>query len=591
MPRLPFRPATSATLGLVVMGSLGAAHAAPSLRVVAYTGQQAPGAAQGVTFRAFATTSINGRGEVVFRADVVGPGVNASNYLGLWRDEPGRVVPLARAGQQAAGLPEGERYWFDLNAAQFALLGPDGESVLVSKTSTDGVTPTGSAAWLQRAGALEPIARSGEPAPFIPGASFDPAWVGYLTFPDRRLGPQLTARLTDPSTPWSGTSALYRVHEGEMRLVVRHGGGVPGMAGQLFTSFDTWRAFPDEPGRVLLPVSIGPPGEFFGDRAFLAGPVDQLVALASPIAGQAAPGGPSGVTYLTFYDARPITGGRLAVLAKVEGGPITQENHKRVYVGPADDLALVLEDGDAAPGLPPGSVFTSVNPHFLHDGSAYVFAETRTPGAPDVYSYSLWRLGADRSLAPMIFSGQAAAGVPGAPDARFGRPSDGLFTPTLLINGSPEFAFSAPLHGPSITPALNSESYWFARTPFDHQILLRAGDVVTLPNGQTKTILTLSSDDSPYTGARAWNSRRQLVLRARFVDHTHAVLVVSVPADSPACAADANADGSVDFRDLVFVLSAFGANPGPGGPGDLNLDGAVDFLDLNLVLSSFGSAC
>ena len=581
----------SVVLGLLVTGSPAGARAAPTIRVVAYTGQQAPGASAGVTYRGFGMASINGRGEVVFRADVVGPGVNATNYIGVWRDAPGRVALLARAGQQAAGLPEGERYWFDLNAAQFAFLGPDGESVLVSKTSVDGLAPTGSAAWLEQGGALSPIARSGEPAPHIPGVSFDPDWVGYPAMLDRALGLQFTASLVDASSPWSGTSALYRVHEGATSLIVRHGGGAPGMPGQLLTSFQTWQSFPDNPGRVLLPVSIGPPGEFFGDRAYLAGPVEQLTALASPVAGQAAPGGPSGVTYLTFYDARPITGDRLAVLAKVEGGPITQENHKRVYVGPADDLELVLEDGDAAPGMPAGSVFTSVNPRFLRDGSAYMFAETRTPGTPDVYSYSLWRMGADGSLAPMIFSGQAAPSVPGAPDARFGRPSDGLFTPVLLFNGSPEFAYSTQLHGPSITPALNSESFWFARTPFEHELLIRAGDAVTLPDGRTKTILTLTSDDAPFTSARAWNGRRQLVLRARFVDHTYGVIVVSVAQDSAACAADANADGLVDFRDLVFVLSAFGAQPGPGGPGDLNLDGAVDFVDLNLVLASFGSAC
>lgn len=585
------RRAALMTLGLVATGTLADSRAAPSVRVVAYTGQQAPGAAPGVTFRGFGAASINGRGEVVFRADVVGPGVSASNSIGLWRDEPGRVMLLARAGQQAAGLPQGERYWFDLNAAQFAFLGPDGESVLVSKTSSDGIGPTGSAAWVARGGALTPIARSGDPAPFIPGASFDPEFVGYPMMLDRGLGLQFSARLIDASSPWSSTGALYRVHEGETSLIVGIGGVVPGMSGQRFTSFHTWQSFPDNPGRVLLPVSIGPPGEFFGDRAFLAGPVEQLLALASPVAGQAAPGGPSGVTYLTFYDARPITGNRLAILAKVEGGPITQENHKRVYVGPPDALELALEDGDEAPGMPAGSVFTSVSPHFLSDGGAYVFAETRTPGSPDVHSYSLWRLGADRSLAPMIFSGQAAPSVPGAPDARFGRPSDGLFTPVLLFNGSPEFAFSTQLHGPSITPALNSESFWFARTPFDHEILIRAGDTLTLPNGQTKAILSLTSDDAPFTSARAWNGRRQLVLRARFLDHTHAVLVVSVPQDSATCAADANADGGVDFRDLVLVLSAFGAQPRPGGPGDLNLDGVVDFLDLNLVLATFGSAC
>lgn len=61
---------------------------------------------------------------------------------------------------------------------------------------------------------------------------------------------------------------------------------------------------------------------------------------------------------------------------------------------------------------------------------------------------------------------------------------------------------------------------------------------------------------------------------------------------SAACPGDANADNRVDFRDLGFVLDAWGQVGAPGWmPGDINRDGVVNTLDLNVVLSYFGGSC
>jgi hypothetical protein len=57
--------------------------------------------------------------------------------------------------------------------------------------------------------------------------------------------------------------------------------------------------------------------------------------------------------------------------------------------------------------------------------------------------------------------------------------------------------------------------------------------------------------------------------------------------DAPACPADFDNSGSVDFPDLLSLLSSWGDCVGCNT--DLNDSGSVDFEDLLLVLSAFGT--
>ena len=47
--------------------------------------------------------------------------------------------------------------------------------------------------------------------------------------------------------------------------------------------------------------------------------------------------------------------------------------------------------------------------------------------------------------------------------------------------------------------------------------------------------------------------------------------------------ADVNADGIVDFRDLLAVTRALDTHPAPGAAEDVNHDGVVDVADLAVV--------
>ncbi len=51
------------------------------------------------------------------------------------------------------------------------------------------------------------------------------------------------------------------------------------------------------------------------------------------------------------------------------------------------------------------------------------------------------------------------------------------------------------------------------------------------------------------------------------------------------CPADLDGSGSVDFGDILAILSAWGNK---GGPEDLDGNGVVDFGDLLIVLAAWG---
>ena len=72
---------------------------------------------------------------------------------------------------------------------------------------------------------------------------------------------------------------------------------------------------------------------------------------------------------------------------------------------------------------------------------------------------------------------------------------------------------------------------------------------------------------------------------AGLADQWSGTLTIGTTDDSgPVCPADLDGSGSIDFGDIVQVLSNWGST----GPADLDGSGTVDFGDLIVVLSSFG---
>src|SRR5262245_65285225 len=108
------RQITSITTFLVSI-ALVAAACAGNLRTVALTGQPAPGTPGGVTYESFGALNhpqddfdyggavLNDAGQIAFRANLTGSGVDSTNNQGVWSEGSGGLALVARTGSQAPG--------------------------------------------------------------------------------------------------------------------------------------------------------------------------------------------------------------------------------------------------------------------------------------------------------------------------------------------------------------------------------------------------------------------------------------------------------------------------------------------------------
>src|SRR5262245_39015460 len=109
---------------LVPIYVVATAHAA-GLRTVALTGQPAPGTAGGATFETFGAlvhtqelwdyggAVLNDAGQIAFRANVTGSGVDSTNNQGVWSEGSGSLSLVARTGSQAPGAASGVNFKTD----------------------------------------------------------------------------------------------------------------------------------------------------------------------------------------------------------------------------------------------------------------------------------------------------------------------------------------------------------------------------------------------------------------------------------------------------------------------------------------------
>jgi hypothetical protein len=145
-------------------GTLLATPASPSpevpIEMLAFGGQQAPGAPDGVRFSAFASAGpVIGRGgDVAFWARVTGTGVSSTNDSGMWLARAsGELVLVAREGAGAPGIPGaslGELATLPAIDASGRVAFSDGSAVWIAD-------PAGHALLVARRGAPAPGALAG----------------------------------------------------------------------------------------------------------------------------------------------------------------------------------------------------------------------------------------------------------------------------------------------------------------------------------------------------------------------------------------------------------------------------------------------
>jgi hypothetical protein len=198
-----------------------------NLRLIARSGNQAPGAPAGMLLGEFQEPLLNSTGDVAFLAPLVGTAVNATNNQGLWlTGQDGTTRLVARKGGQVPSLSTGTS--FGDFSTFYVRLNDAGRLMFHSKLQGAGVTDDNrDSLWVDHAGSqLELVARQGDPAPGAGlGVKFAQLFGSSLNESNHLL---FGARLSGPEVlPQGGLS--YWQKSDELRLIVRFGDQAPGL--------------------------------------------------------------------------------------------------------------------------------------------------------------------------------------------------------------------------------------------------------------------------------------------------------------------------------------------------------------------------
>jgi len=354
-------------LAVLLCVKAASAAAFASHTTVALTGQHAPGTPAGVSYAsANDHVVVNGAGQIAYWTSLSGSGVVPANNQAVFSGFFASPQLVARSGDPAPGMP-GSNYTNVANPA----LGDDGNVAFTISSGSFTAIFGGAAASPQL------VANAGDPAP---GTL---AGVNYLNFqrPLVNDAAQVTyfTVLTGAGVTSSNNQALYAGPFSSPQLVARTGDPAPGMpAGVNYSLFSSLgeRTLNDT-GRIAFHAGLTGAGvTTANNEAIYAGPLASPQPVAR--AGDAAPGMPVGVNYSTLSEVRLNDGGQVAYTAGLTGTGVTSTNNVAVYAGSAASPQIVARTGDAAPGTAVGVTYSSLGTPALGESSRVAFTASLT---------------------------------------------------------------------------------------------------------------------------------------------------------------------------------------------------------------------
>jgi hypothetical protein len=296
-------------------------EATGSLSLVAREGGHAPGTPAGASFgdfNPFGRLRMNSAGQVAFRASLIpgAGGVTSDNDSGVWAERLGSLQLVVRAGDPAPGVPSGGLFT-DFNEAEFndlgqtafrghLQIGPGGVTVF----DQDGI-------WSEGGGALHLVARRGDHAPGAPaGANFGGFFLPALNNHGQTA---FSGVLTGDGITSSNNFGIWSEGSGALQLVARKGNPAPGAPlGEPFAELGS--PVIDDVGQTAFYAAIQrnsggtSPGDDRGVWSDAGGSL-HLVA----IEGGPAPG--TTTTFYNFFNNLAVnSAGQLAFLAELRDG-------------------------------------------------------------------------------------------------------------------------------------------------------------------------------------------------------------------------------------------------------------------------------
>lgn len=533
---------------LATAGLAAGVHADVTFSVIASSGDDAPGIAD-ATFDFFDLARLDGAGHVLFAADVEGEGIDELSNGTIYSDRSGALALLAREGDQApfdnlvlytsltspafnsAGL-------YAFGGALDIKGGPEETTVgLFQEDDLDFLIPFA----VDTFTAPGDIVLSGlAPAPFNDaGQSAFVATDGAgLWITGGENGLELVAQ--------SGTSLVGMPDGTEVKHL-----STPALAADGMVAFHASFDLPANDGPDLLD------GLWIGDA-------DGLAPLA--IQGDDAPGYGDGVTFNEPARSASIEdGGSAAFFATVDGPGIDSSNDGAVWTGDFGGVSTAAREGDDAPGLQPGQVFSGLPSQIaINAGGSIAFAGHVTGGDTTTEDNSgIWS-GAPGDLDLLVREGDAVPGAEGYAFGSFGAPA---------LTDSGYVAFTAHLRQAERTFEPNIGL--FLITPDGTVTLITRTGEAFAPNGMMITDLSF---DSRKDGRSSLGEDGTVLFKLYFEDRSQSLVM-----GAQGCFGDFNGDGELNVLDFVAFQLAW-QDQDPAADCDGNGEFSVlDFICFQLA--------
>ncbi len=358
------------------------------LRLVALTGQAAPGTDPGVVFAAFESPFnqsfpvplTDGTEQVLFFAFLEGSGVPPFDH-GLWVDRPAGTTLLARVGDPAPGTEPGVVFAGLPNAEVPLGFLPGGGAVAFPAVLTGPGVDSGNddGIWSDASGVLALVVREDSPVPGLgPDVTFGMPGLHRFTSVREAL---FFATLRGGGVTDADDETLWSHLEGTFTLRAREGDAAPGtepgvvfgegLLGSRPGAFP-FADFNDAGGLLLRADLLGPGVDEFNDEALFSDRSGRMEIIVRE--GDPAPGADPGVTLggegVSLNLDYPVMNdlGHVAFTVDLEGSiPATIG----LFSDHRGSLELLALPGDPAPGT--DGTYTGVGSPALSDAGRIAF--------------------------------------------------------------------------------------------------------------------------------------------------------------------------------------------------------------------------
>jgi hypothetical protein len=549
--------------GALALPNAGAG-AAVELRVVAMTGQGAPGAAAGASFALLGPDDFDGAPSIGADSSLAFAAVLSDGTAGFWIDHGSGPRLLALSGTPAPGTGPG--VVFRQRISEAIIFTPPlltgGPAAFRDTISGPGVDFTNDDC-LWSAGPSGPTltARADQPAPGIAGAR-----LGALSLFAQDTGGRavFATSLRGVLTGFNDQSIWRASPGGQLELLAREGDGAPGAGiGVVFAAPDGPSAFPivigNGAGDVLFQGNLhGPGADSTNNEALFirTGTVTRLFIRE----GGAVPG-MSGFVFREGFNAGFQSSnislndnGKVAIATRVAS---SMQTGGALLSDAGGALAPLVRGGDSAPGTS-GRFDLLVSPVMNTRGDV-AFIGSTTPGV-SFPPLGLWIAGA---------GGVRAVALPGGLVA--GEPDGALFQSVQSLDGLTDEGFVLFTAAVGAPGGFSGVALCMADPAGSVSVVARAGGTIRLGAGDVRVVSQV------IVRGGALSPDAHAAFAVRFTDGTGAELL---GARGGACgSADFDCDGDVgtDADIGAFFACLAGSCPAaPCGSGaDFNRDGDI----------------